>query len=89
MPACEVHAAASALYDSASAPTPTPDTSASSAPSYAPYLIPRWAKWDRSTRQTLYYTLSVFDDSEAKLQYQPQLLRSDINCCRGLCDPKL
>jgi hypothetical protein len=48
---------------------------------YAPYLIPRWWRWDRSTRiATLYYTLSVVDDREGKPQYQPQLMRSSIRC---------
>ncbi|WP_336490911.1 hypothetical protein [Methylobacterium nigriterrae] len=49
--------------------------------SYAPYLIRRWFKWDRSTRNaTLYFTLSGFDDREGKEKYQPQLIRSNIEC---------
>jgi hypothetical protein len=48
---------------------------------YAPYLIGRWLRWDRSTRQaTLYFTLSGFDDREGKPQYQPQLVRSGVSC---------
>jgi hypothetical protein len=47
---------------------------------YAPYLIPRWTKWDRSTRKfRVFYTLSVFDQPEQD-QYQPQLIRSVMQC---------
>jgi hypothetical protein len=47
---------------------------------YAPYLIPRWTKWDRSTRKfRVFYTLSVFDQPEQE-QYQPQLMRSVMQC---------
>jgi hypothetical protein len=47
---------------------------------YAPYLVRRWTKWDRSTRTVrLYYTLSVFDQPE-QVQYQPQLMRSSMQC---------
>jgi hypothetical protein len=48
---------------------------------YAPYLIPRWLKWDRSTRTaTLYFTLSIHDLPNNQHRYQPQLMRSDIRC---------
>jgi hypothetical protein len=48
---------------------------------YAPYLIRRWLRWDRSLRQAqLYFTLSGFDDRKAKPKYQPQLVRSTIKC---------
>jgi hypothetical protein len=48
---------------------------------YAPYLVERWTRWDRSTRQTtLYYTLSVYDRPNGQKRYQPQLMRSDISC---------
>ena len=48
---------------------------------YAPYVIRRWIKWDRSVRKTtLYYTLSVFDQPNNQARYQPQLMRSDISC---------
>jgi hypothetical protein len=48
---------------------------------YAPYLVQRWFKWDRSTRTaTFYYTLSVFDDPDEQHGYQPQLMRSEIRC---------
>jgi hypothetical protein len=48
---------------------------------YAPYLIGRWLRWDRSQRNaTLYFTLSGFDDREGKPKYQPQLVRSTIRC---------
>jgi len=48
---------------------------------YAPYLIARWVRWDRSRRHaTLYFTLSGFDDRPGKAKYQPQLVRSTIKC---------
>jgi hypothetical protein len=48
---------------------------------YAPYLIHRWLRWDRSLRHArLYFTLSGFDDREGKPKYQPQLVRSTIKC---------
>ena len=48
---------------------------------YAPYLIRRWFKWDRSTRKsTLYYTLSVYDEPNDQHRYQPQIMRSAISC---------
>lgn len=48
---------------------------------YAPYLIRRWYRWDRSLRtMTLYFTLSGFDDRPGKQKYQPQLIRSTIRC---------
>ncbi len=51
------------------------------ASAYAPYLIGRWMRWDRSTRRaTLYFTLSGFDDSPGKAKYQPHLIRSSITC---------
>jgi hypothetical protein len=49
--------------------------------SYAPYLIQRWLRWDRSLRHmTLYFTLSGFDDRPGKAKYQPQLVCSTIKC---------
>jgi hypothetical protein len=49
--------------------------------SYAPYLVPRWWRWDRSVRKvTLYYVLSVYDEPNNQLRYQPQLMRSQISC---------
>jgi hypothetical protein len=48
---------------------------------YAPYLIGRWSRWDRSLRDaTVYFTLSGFDDRPGKTKYQPQLIRSTIRC---------
>lgn len=48
---------------------------------YAPYLVKRWLRWDRSSREaTLYFTISVFDDPGQHHGYQPQLMRSSINC---------
>jgi hypothetical protein len=48
---------------------------------YAPYLVGRWVKWDRSTRRmTLYYILSIWDDPHERAAYQPQLMRSEIQC---------
>jgi len=49
--------------------------------SYAPYLLRRWLKWDRSVRMaTVYFTLSVFDLPHDQYRYQPQLMRSSIQC---------
>jgi hypothetical protein len=43
---------------------------------YAPYIIPRWTRFDRSTRTlTVYYTMSVEDPP-----YNPQLMRSRLHC---------
>lgn len=43
---------------------------------YAPYLIPRWSRFDQSAgRLTLYFTLSVEDPP-----YNTQLLRSVVRC---------
>jgi hypothetical protein len=48
---------------------------------YAPYLIERWLHWDRSDRKAnLHYTLSVYDEPHGQKRYQPQLMRSAINC---------
>jgi hypothetical protein len=48
---------------------------------YAPYLIARWSKWDRSVRRTTaYFTLSVYDEPNDQVRYQPQLMRSTIDC---------
>jgi hypothetical protein len=48
---------------------------------YAPYLVSRWSRWDRSTRRTtVYFTLSVFDLPNNQRRYQPQLMRSAIEC---------
>ena len=48
---------------------------------YAPYLIRRWMRWDRSTRSaTVFYTLSVYDEPNGQVMYQPQLMRSTITC---------
>ncbi len=43
---------------------------------YAPYVVPRWTRFDRSTQTiTLFYTLSVEDPP-----YNPQLMRSQLRC---------
>lgn len=43
---------------------------------YAPYIISRWTRFDRSTRTLiLYYTMSVEDPP-----YNPQLMRSRLLC---------
>jgi hypothetical protein len=48
---------------------------------YAPYLIRRWQRWDRSLRTaTVYFTLSGWDDRPGKVKYQPQLIRSTVKC---------
>jgi hypothetical protein len=48
---------------------------------YAPYLVKRWLRWDRSTRRaTLYFTISVWDEPNDQHGYQPQLIRSKVSC---------